>query len=344
MKYSTFDWQRFCEMHSIEYVVSGPSWTAGNINIQCPFCGSADEGHHMGLSLNRPYWHCWRNDKHAGRKPHRLIMRLIGCGYEQAESYIQDDDYELSDFDEAASKFIATDPDFKSVKEKCVEFPQEFRRLFSPVGRAKIYYEYLLSRGFSKADIPALVKRYGIYYCDRGEWRGRIIFPISVNGRMLTWTGRTIYPIEEQRYKSLSHKEGSEPRGLVSIRDVLFNYDKAMKTITERTKWKVIALVEGPFDAVKVDFFGHSYGICSIGVFGTGIREKQLDMLDRVRERCSNMVVVGDKNADANVMDLLSATTGMKIKELPLPRNVKDPGELNKDQVLNLFKDFLTKK
>ncbi len=325
------NWERFCTLQHIEYLKTTASLARGYINIHCPFCGDTDQSYHLGLHKSGR-WTCYRDPiSHKGSDPHRIIMRLIGCNYEQANSYVLDDVVELSDFDEASSEFMLDNS--KPKQHDQLEFPTEFHPLTSPRGRAKIYWNYLITkRGFRSSDTPKLTHRYDLHYCDKGMWRGRIIMPIKIDEKLLSWTGRTVYDTEELRYRNLSHKKDAEPRGLVNVRDLLFNYDNAIKE-----HHHVCVIVEGPLDVMKVDYYGHSYGICAVGTFGTGIREAQLDMLYSIRERCDILVVCGDQNAEVNVMNLLSAAYDIDVQNLPLPNNVKDPAELTKHEIIDLF-------
>ncbi len=328
------NWERFCTLQHIEYLKTTASLDRGYINIHCPFCGDTDNSFHLGLHKSGR-WTCYRDPiGHKGSDPRRIIMRLIGCNRDQADSYVTDDVVELSDFDEASSEFMQNDNEPEQHGQ--LDFPDGFRSLTSPKGRAKIYWNYLIDkRGFKSSDAPKVTDRYDLHYCDKGMWRGRIIIPIKVGGKLLSWTGRTVYDIEELRYRSLSHKKDAEPRGLINVRDLLFNYDNATKK-----HHRVCVIVEGPLDVMKVDYYGHRHGVCAVGTFGTGIREAQLDLLYSIRERCDILVVCGDRNAEANVMNLLSAAYDIDVQNLPLPNNVKDPAELSKHEIIDLFSNL----
>ena len=328
------NWEKFCTLQHIEYLKTAASFARGYINIHCPFCGDTDTSFHLGLHKSGR-WTCYRDPiGHKGSDPCRIIMRLIGCTRDQANSYVQDDVVELSDFDEASSEFMSNDT--KPEQHINLNFPDEFRPLTSSKGRAKMYWNYLITkRDFKSSDIPKVVDRYDLHYCDKGMWRGRIIIPIKVGGALLSWTGRTVYATEELRYRSLSHKKDADPRGLINVRDLLFNYDNAIKK-----HHHVCVIVEGPLDVMKVDYYGHRYGISAVGTFGTGIRGAQLDLLYLLRAKCDVLVVCGDRGAEANVMDLLSAASDINIQSLPLPNNVKDPAELSTHQIIDLFSDL----
>src|SRR4051812_26553261 len=80
-----FDWVTFLNRRGIEYTDRGSSATAGNLAIHCVFCGAADPGTHLAISLHGRGWRCWRNKAHSGRSPVRLIQALLGCTWVEAE-------------------------------------------------------------------------------------------------------------------------------------------------------------------------------------------------------------------------------------------------------------------
>lgn len=337
----SFSWKDFCRTHSIPYVTEGPSWTPGNINISCPFCGVSDSGHHMGLSTvsGKPYWHCWRNDSHAGRQPHRLIMKLIGCSRDYAESLVKTEATDLSDFDEQAAQFLSGSRPIKSKRK--LELLSDFKPLVERRGRSMRYFDYMVEkRGFQDRDIEYLNQFYDMRYCDRCEfrgWKGRIIFPIFRKGELMSWTGRSIYPVEELRYKTLSHRpnENGAPQALENVRDLLYNYDHAISR-----KWKVCVLVEGVMDVLKIDYYGERKGICAVCTFGVGIRSEQLNDLQDVRDRCKHLVSCVDEGAELNLLRLREATGEMGLTNISLPEGIKDPGELSKYDIRRLFKNL----
>ena len=63
-------------------------------------------------------------------------------------------------------------------------------------------------------------------------------------------------------------------------------------------------------------------------------------MLYSIRERCDILVICGDQNAEGNVMDLYTAALDIDVQNLPLPNNVKDPAELTKHEIIDLFSNL----
>jgi hypothetical protein len=263
-------------------------------------------------------------------------MRLLGCSREYAESLVQSDATDLSDFDALAAEFLAGNK--VSGTQRKLELLSDFKPLSNRRGRAMRYFDYMVEkRVFDPTDIPFLKDVYDMRYCDRCEfkgWKGRIIFPIYRKGKLMSWTGRTIYKAEDIRYRTLSHRPNDYglPPALDNVRNLLYNYDEAISR-----KWKVCVLVEGVMDVLKVDYFGVAKGICAVGTFGTGIRTEQLNDLQDVRDKCDHLVSCVDEGAELSLMKLKDATREMGLVNIPLPAGIEDPGELSERQVLELF-------
>ncbi len=325
------DWEKFCNSQHIEYQKTAASESRGYINIHCPYCGDADQGHHLGLHRSGSYV-CYRDKVgHRGKNPRYLIMRLLGCSFDMADSYVSEDIVELSDFDEAVAQFLSEPTE----ETRTLQLPNTFRPLRDNRGRAKMYWEYLVEdRGFPEGKMKSLVKRYNLLYCDKGEWRGRIILPVYLQGELVSWTGRTVYETEELRYKTLSHRkvDSTGSQALVNIRHVLYNFDNAVR----RTR-KVGVIVEGPLDSINVDFFGHKKGITSVSAFGTGISPEQIEWLTTLGDNCDKLVSCGDRNAEGNVLDIMSSTVDLGIGNVDLPDEADDPAELSAHEISDLF-------
>lgn len=328
----TFDWITFLKAHNITFVDKGKSTTQGNIAIQCPWCGDNDPSQHLGIHLQRGFFNCWRNPNHRGRTPQRLIMRLLGCDLNQANDILSGG-LGLNEFDSLAQAFKGEKPTPLS-HNTTLTLPE----LFKPIedrGRGRAFVNYLVGRGFRREDIGSLCSEYTLRHCTTGVWHNRIIFPVTQNQRLLTWTGRTINPNEDLRYLSLSEKADASPQpALASIKHLVWNYDELTSDHV-----RVITVVEGPFDALKVDYYGKDNSVRATCLFGTGVTGAQKALLSDLRECCDEMVVIPDSGALSNTMRLLSELCHLNVRLQPLPSGVGDPGELSRDQVLNLLRN-----
>ena len=127
---------------------------------------------------------------------------------------------------------------------KYIELPTD---TFTSVER-----KYLKSRNFSP---KYLHKKYGVVGGGiSGKWKFRIIIPVYYNGRLISWTARSILSkkklkeLEIPRYKNLSTDESVK-----NIKECLFNIDHCKKDVA--------VLVEGAFDVMRL---GDDF-LCSMG-------------------------------------------------------------------------------
>lgn len=332
-----FDVISFLDNHKVYYRTSGPNCARGGVVIKCPFCGADDPSEHLGWDLTTLNWHCWRQSNHGGRKPFRLIMQLIGCGYREAKEIVDGTTVTPSsaDLEELLSKMkngggIGSD--------RQLVLPSEFRPLDSK-GSGVYYTRYLEKRGFKPRDVLTFSESYDIRYCVTGRWRGRLIFPIRINGDLVTWTGRTISSQEETRYKTLTVKDKADGRGpiaLVGVKDTIWNYDEILEHGA-----RTLVLSEGPLDALKMDVYGRRYGVRGTCLFGIGISTSQASLLNSLAGMVDKFVVLGDEGTWLNELRISLAITRVPLRIGKLPNNVKDPGDLTPKQVQDLAKEFV---
>src|SRR6202040_650598 len=113
----------------------------------------------------------------------------------------------------------------------------------------------------------------------RGPFSYRVVIPVFLNKRLVTWTGRSIAPSEELRYRSLStdpEKANGLPVALENIKHTLFDYDSL------KEGGRVLAVAEGPLDAMRLGFLGERYGIKATCLFGKSLHPMQLDLLHEI--------------------------------------------------------------
>ena len=288
----------------------------------------------MGWHLSTGHWNCLRaSGKHAGRKPHRLIMALLGCSYEQADD-LAEGGRDLATFGAQIARLLYQD-EAPTPKPHSLQLPQEFRPLTSK-GSGKYFVDYLLAkRGFRKQDIPRLREDYDLRFCTKGRWHDRIIFPLRFQGRLVGWTGRSISNRERLRYLSLGADGSDNLSALLSPKEILYNYD----ALTEGGK--ALVITEGPFDALKLDAYGHDRGVRATCLFGTGITEDQAIHLSTLRTKYKRLIILGDANAQANAWRLLSQLAPLRPELAELPEGIADPGELSYNQVRHLTRRYV---
>lgn len=182
-------------------------------------------------------------------------------------------------------------------KLRPVRLPQDFIPLEScDNGRLLRGPKYLEARGDRDGVAGTLVETacaLGVGYCPRGEYAGRIIFPVVQNGVQVYFTDR--YAGEQSIAKS---KNPKNREGYMTAAHCLLNYDNAAGR-------KVVALVEGPLDMLGfVDTLGvDNPEIGVAGLMGKSLSAARMHLFDAMVEQGTEEFVICT-DADAEAMHL----------------------------------------
>ncbi len=318
-----FDWPAFLRRHGIEYV-TGTKSSRHHVNVHCPQCGNADTGHHLGIHLYRDSWSCWRTQAHRGIGRARLIQMLVGCTSEEAHRLAGTDDVDLPEGDVASlirHKLLGE----ASTARTRLELPREFKPLV-PGLFATRFVTYLRDRGYHRGLLDDVSETYDLHYATRGRWSYRIVIPVcDRNGRLLTWTGRTILPEQEPRYLALSAEAG-----LTSIYDTVLGLDMLWAV----TNPKALLVMEGPFDAMWVTMFGRSMGVYGTCLFGLNLSSAQALLIQELRRKFDRVGFLLDSAAVFQTFRL--AQNGMGLDVFKVPAHRKDPAVMSPNEVIDL--------
>lgn len=308
------DWIAFFEDNFIPFVTQSSGTKKGEISTRCPMCGSDDNGTHMGISLTASLWGCWRNPQHRGKNPTTLVQAYLGCTWSQAKL--------------AVNAYTASNPDTLGVippdwLEATSEAPRAASEPFTvppwrpitPDGATQVHWRYLERRGFD--DVGRLVKLYSLKACLTGDYKGRVIVPFHQGGSLVGITGRAIGSAT-LRYLSSGK----------AVKTTVFNEDEL------REGGKTLYVVEGPFDALKVDFYGRDLGVRATCAFGVSLTMDQSAIIAELSKGFDQTVVLFDHDAIEPAYLASDWIPGSTIGQLP--DGVDDPGELDKKQVMQL--------
>lgn len=326
------DWPQFLTTHNIEYVTHGANLSKGNIGIKCPFCGPADKSQHMNISIKGKGWGCWRDPDHRGMSNARLIQALINCSWSEARALAGSKEEVKLDNESLEAEYAQIYRDqwkpFAALKP-----PRTWKPLHNATGlTAKLIFNYLHDdRRYTNTDANILAKRYDLQYTHTHGWSNRIIFPIkNVDYQLVNYTGRTIGKRAVNRYKMM---DGSEaPRRMSqSLLDL---------PRLARTQGKVLACVEGPFDAVRVSWLGETFGIYATCSFTASISEQQAVALRTLSKNFERTVILFDSAATLAASAAREMIGRHFVDIESIPDDVKDPDDLNPQQLLELCKQL----
>lgn len=297
------NWIEFFNDNQIEWVSRGPNTARGHVSIRCPWCAEEDPSQHLGISLGGKGWGCLRNGSHRGSSASRLISGLLGISL--AEAKVIEAQYGKTD----PNAFINMDEN-KGPKALVSEITPDFRSIKTSGSTVK-YYNYLHKRGFSEPE--KVIEQYRLKCCLTGRFKDRLIIPFYQGGELVAWTGRAIAPtLKAARY--LSSK---------LVKTTVFNEDHL-------TGGDTLFIVEGPFDALKLDFYGQQHGARATCVFGTVMSMDQVTILSVLAKRFRRTVILFDADA---VEQSWEAAHWLNCQIGSLPDGVKDPGELDERQL-----------
>lgn len=315
------DWRRVLTDNRIPFIERGANVSRGEINIKCPYCGSADPSYHMGLNLDSGWWACWRNQDHRGKSPLRLLVTLLGIGYNAARELAGlDPSYvDPEGFDAVAARLLR--PVVEDEAEKAsLTMPSSFQAVDVRSVRSSRHARYLTEvRGFPRRDVPRLVEQYQIRYSLSGDFKDRIILPYYLQGQLVTWTGRSI------TNSGIRYRDLDKDTSVVPAKETLYNHDAALGA-------QVLLVVEGPVDVLKADFYGSRFGVRAVGLSTNSITDEQIYLLEALSLTVGRVIIMLDTQSSLGVVgsmrlrDRVGHIDNAEIQ--PVPYGRKDAGEL----------------
>jgi hypothetical protein len=162
-----------------------------------------------------------------------------------------------------------------------------------------------------------------------GRFADRLIIPIYENGKLMTYIGRSLYTDASLRYLALDAEDSVK-----QVKDCLYNYDEAL------LGGKVLFVVEGAFDVMKIDFYSKRNGVRAVGLFNMNLEAAQQELFDTLHDRFDKFIILLDEGQVSQSLDLqnrLKPLLGtVKIWFMKDEWGVKDPADLTPSQVRRL--------
>src|SRR5215831_11102115 len=152
------DWIQILDQHRIKHQDRGPSTNRGNTYVKCPWCGTSDHGFHLGISTNSPWrgYGCWRNSRHRGKSPSRLLAALLRIPEHRARELLgmrSSSTYDGDDFATHIRNTLGGTTDEHEGATR-VEMPRELKLLGGKVtGESNVFIEYLMERGYAQDQV-----------------------------------------------------------------------------------------------------------------------------------------------------------------------------------------------
>ena len=281
--------------YNVEYDTRvNKGWT----NVTCPFCD--DKTFNGGFNNAGDYYHCW---KCGGHNFKQALARTVNIPFNEVDTLIEQ---------YAGRNSVLNTLNKKQAKATKLTLPTD---TFTSAER-----KYLKERNFSPKLLHEKYKIVGGGIT--GSWKYRIIIPLVLNGKIVSWTARTILSKQQQqklkipRYKNLSIEQS-----VVDPKSVLYNLDHCED--------KIAVLTEGAFDVIRM---GDGF-FCS---FGTELTQSQISM---IKQRFEKVFIMFDNEEEAQAkarkFGLQIASIGVEVELVDCygDFNKNDAGELNEKEV-----------
>jgi len=321
------NWETFLTNHNIEFVEYGPNVKQGNINVKCPWCYD-DPSHHMGISLSKDAFGCWRNVEHKGTNVARLVRALLGCSKEQARLTVRQ--YSMSDpstLGDALASLTGADSSTQPASpgiQHSVKLHKHFRPI-NKTGTTAKFWRYIRLRGFK--DVKHFTDCYSIKCCMLGRWKDRVILPVFHERKLVTWTSRILgNPINAPRYMTHSRDDGAT----MSIKDTLYNYDD----LRDNPK-RILFLTEGPFDSLLLDWHGYAHNARATCFFGTQMTLTQAALVIDLTKYYEKVILLLDKNTIEQTFHILDILSKYGVTST-IFEGADDPGDMTYKQIKEL--------
>jgi hypothetical protein len=193
---------------------------------------------------------------------------------------------------------------------------------------------YLQKRGYTFDEATEVMQDYGLRSAIDGPFGYRIVFPVEMPHGLATWTGRGINDRMIPKYKTLSPdpdkaKAQKLPRARLPIGQCLWNAREL-----QYARGRLLVICEGPFDALRVDYYGRAAGIRATCLFGKNLSDDQALLamsLGRFDKR--KLALDPDAALDMRRAVLSREYAGLEWIDI---KGVKDPAMLSREQVLAL--------
>lgn len=275
---------------------SGPGW----IQIDCPFCSPPDTKGHGGFNLKTGYYNCWRCGKHYTVD---IVSSLLLISREDAKKIARNyyDDKIILPIEKKTTK-----------KASFVKFPLFTEKIND------MHKSYLIKRNFDPEKIEKQYKIMGTGHL--GDYKFRIIVPIYINGRVVSYQGRDVTDEQKERYKACREEEE-----IIHHKHIVYNIDNSKKN-------KVI-IVEGVTDTWRL-------GNDCVSLFGIQYKNEQVLMIAQNYREVFVLFDPGEKEKE-QAEKLGRMLSGIGIKAEVITCFEKDPAEFSNEEAGYIKKQLI---
>lgn len=298
MNIESFDLRAYLNFLNVPFSEAGKNVSYGWLGTQCIYC--TDNYNHLGIHLILKYFSCWKC-KETGSLI-TLIGDLENVGYSTA----------LHRIDEFQSP-IPVEPE-EDDRERIEDVGQDILPYGCYPGKLTIGQDkYLRSRKFNP---ETLIKTWGIQAGPNlGPWRYRIIIPVELKKRVVTWIG-----LDASGHQQIKYKAAAVTESFIPASELLYGMDRVGKNVL---------VVEGVTDVWRM-------GSGAVATFGMGVTLDKLEQLLYLGSSKYFIMFDGEPQAlkNAKTMAHHLSNRGKKVEVLSLGQG--DPADMSGQEVEDL--------
>jgi len=250
-KNDNFDAKSYLDVKGIKYFTSGKNTIKGAISTRCPF--HSDRSNHLNI-FSDGMLKCWNCGFHNISK---YIKEIEQCNWDKVKQIIKQFPVDISTQSDTIEEYE------EIIHPKIFKMPHEFKTKFP-----EKHKNYLEKRGFNWYDLR---NKYGLLAADNyGEYAFRIIIPIIMDGKIVSFTSRDVTGKQSLKYKNHPDKYSLLPRNewVMGIDDI---------------KGDTIVITEGPLDYLK-------FGAGAVSLLTANFTTAQMN---RIRKKGVRRVFIG---------------------------------------------------
>ena len=310
MNIDNFDVRGYLFYVNTNYWEAGSNVARGWIGIQCIYC--SDQHNHLGISLDYKNYSCWLCGAKGGIVD--LIQDLEGIDWHGASNRIDE--------------FQELYPSGPSEKEHLEDLGADQDILPEGYGDelTQGQVEYLRGRGFSPWELMTTwgIKTAPIF----GRWAYRIIIPVTLGGKPLSFIGLDHTGGQKVKYKAASTEESIRPTS-----QLLYGWDQIPRGPSGIAQPKSVLITEGVTDVWRM-------GPGTVATLGMGVSTTQIKGLMVLNAERYYIMFDGEPMAVANAHKLGQSLrlAGKNVEVIELDSG--DPAELPETEVASIRQEI----
>lgn len=288
----SFDLRGYLEDRGIRYWTEGDNVGADWIGIKCRYCN--DHANHLGFNVRTMQMSCFK----CGQTGDILTFIMDQEGLEFSDAL-----HVLEAFQRPG---VRQKPERKKVeRQDYTVLPKEHVPLISS-DLPRVVHGYLRRRRLP----TSLVDEWRLGYCAYGREAFRIIAPVYLDGRLVSWVG--VDATGEARVK---YKDCPQERAIIMNKHLVYGADEAFQE-------RQLIIVEGVVDKWRM-------GRAAVSLFGKKATREQLALLARKVPKGRQVKVLLDADAYAEGERLANNLAALFDRVRLILLDEGDPAELS---------------